>query len=112
MKNNQKSIITWHSYGAIPYNLLEEAMSNLNGNALKLFIFLCAINEGEPYPFSPKYFCQVTNVSPSGEKTAFYELISKKYLVEKEEDLFEFCPTKNDKQMSDFVYPQTDSVYI
>ena len=82
-------------------------MNNLNGNALKLFIFLCVINDEEPYPFSPKFFCQLTNMSPSGEKTAFYELIEKKYLVPKDTDLYEFHPIRKDK---DFIYPPMDFV--
>lgn len=94
MKNNQYKIITYSSYENIPYPILEPAMAELNGNALKLFIYLCTLNVGEEIPFSPKYFCNLTHTSESGEKTAFYELVDKKYLQLRENNLYEFYPQK------------------
>lgn len=106
MRHGQKIIIAKETYTSIPYNIIQLPLKELNGNALKMYIFFCSLNAGERYELSPSFFCEETNMSLTGEKNAINELQLKGYLKEIETDVLEFYPTKIDMKKTSFVYPK------
>lgn len=77
------------------YIELMEACKNLNGSALKLFIYFSGFSPYEEFNFSPKIFCERYGVSMSSEKNAFSELLQKGYLKQIESDFYLFTSDKN-----------------
>ena len=66
------------------------ASQTLNGVAFKLFLYLCMMEPQESAYFSPADFCARMGVAKSSAHNAFTELIVKKYLVQKKNDLYYF----------------------
>lgn len=68
----------------------EEAAANLNGGALKLFIYFNFKPKLEEFAFSPREFAKKYNVSPTGARNAFQELARIGYLSEVHTGEYEF----------------------
>lgn len=82
-------------YEWIQYEDLMRACRELNGAALKFFIYLTTCFQGEEIEVSPQHIMQETGISLNSEKNAFKELQLKKYLIEEKPGFFIFNPTKN-----------------
>lgn len=76
------------------YVELVEACNNLNGAALKLYIYFSAHAPGDVFDFYPKIFCDSYGVSMSAEKKAFQELVENKYLIQNSPNFFIFSTHK------------------
>ena len=68
---------------------MEKVMNDLNGTALKLYLWLSLQKYGT-LTFYPKKFCELAGGSMTGEKNAFQELREKGYLIETGEGEFTF----------------------
>lgn len=73
---------------------LFEACSELNGVALKLYLYFSSHGAGAVINFSPAIFCEIMKVGISSERNAFLELLSKGYLKKISEDNFLFSTKK------------------
>lgn len=91
---NQYTIIIANTCEWCDCEELFEACSELNGAALKLYLYFSAHGAGATIDFSPSNFCKMMNVSLGAEKNAFLELINKNFLKKTSEDTFLFS-TKN-----------------
>lgn len=80
------------------YPDLLEACQNLNGAALKLYIYFSSMAPGDELEFFPKIFCKLYNVSMSSEKNALQELIIQGYVKQKEVDYLIFSSRKNNNK--------------
>lgn len=76
---------------AIKTDVISAAMVNLDGEtAFKLFIYLCDNKNDFNLNFSPSHFCGFAGVSANSARTAFKQLIDKGYLIQKEDNRYEF----------------------
>ena len=91
---NQFIIKINKEYGWLEYEDTIEACRNLNGVALKLYIYFNSFGPHEFVNFSPKDFCEEMQVSPNSEKNAFKELIEYGFLKEETKDVFIFLPSQ------------------
>lgn len=71
---------------------LKDAMRLLNGNAFKLWMFLCSWEGKGIYEFSPANLAKELKMSDEGARNARKELIEKGYLVETSANALEFYP--------------------
>lgn len=93
--HNQLTIKIGYNVQWCNYMELVNACKELNGAALKLFIYLCSLEPGKEFDFFPKIFCDSFNVSLSSEKNAFKELLLHGFLIQQTEDYFLFLSNKN-----------------
>lgn len=92
---NQYTVRINKDYDWIDYEDLMRACRDLNGAALKLFLYLVTCDPGEEIIISPIHIKEITGISLNSEKNAFKELQLKGYLKEKFSCFFIFNPTKN-----------------
>ena len=71
---------------------IKKAMSTLNGNAFKLWIYLFSWEGKGQYEFSPASLAKELKMSDEGARNARKELVDKGYLREINEKIFEFFP--------------------
>lgn len=93
---NQFTIQNQKAYPYLDANDTLLACHELNGVALKLYIYLCSQKNYEPYYFYPSVVCEICNISMTAEKTAFKELISHGFLKKQAQNFYIFSPSKND----------------
>lgn len=79
------------------YIQLIEACRELNGVALKLYIYLTAFEPDTDINFFPKNFCDTVNVSMASEKNAFKELLEKNFLKQVSTEYYIFYSKKIDR---------------
>lgn len=103
---NQKTVVAEHmphdslhtGYGCLNINAVCRAKRALNGNAFALYI-RCVLNrQGFPYALSPSSFKADMGISENGYQSAVKELISKGYLVKRQDGrnaytIYEMPPT-------------------
>lgn len=89
--NNQKFIVNNKDYSGIDYEKISFAMKELNGAALKLYIYFCGFGCYEKFPFSPQEIANECNISAMSARRGLEEMLEKKY-VEVEDDEYVFTP--------------------
>lgn len=67
-----------------------KAMRVLNGNAFKLYIYLCQNRDGSTILLSGKKFGEVLGIPKRSYILAKQELIKKRYLIEREDGDYDF----------------------
>lgn len=95
MFSNQRTLYNKKNYINLDMCDTIDACADLNGAALKLYIYLCGKDNYEEYLYSPSFFCMQCGVSKTSEKNAFYELMTKGYITKNENDVYIFTPNKN-----------------
>lgn len=61
---------------------LAEAARNLNGAALKLYLYFLSNTDGYHKDFSPQHFCNIYGCSRSSAARAFDELVEQNYIIQ------------------------------
>lgn len=77
---------------------IKTAMSTLNGNAFKLWMYLFSWEGKGKYEFSPANLAKELKMSDEGARNARKELLSKGYLIEIDDRFMEFFPIPSPPQ--------------
>ncbi len=80
----------------INWEYFDKALSQLSGNAFKLWLYLLRWEGKKYYEFSPTHLCEALNIgSRNTVKNAKEELIRNNYLVNISTNVYEFHPDGN-----------------